>query len=80
MLQDIYRQMTCERNERLNSGILADVICEWPLRGLPFMTTAPRAGVKNGPVLRTNTPKNADEGGGGLKYPKFCGRRKWKPP
>ena len=33
--------------------------------GLTFMASAPRLS-KNRPILRTNTTKNADEGGGGV--------------
>ena len=39
--------------------------------GLTFMASAPRLS-KNRPILRTNTSKNADEGGGGWsKIPKI---------
>ena len=49
------------------------------------MTSALRTeggrGSENRPILRTNTTKNANEGGrGGLKSPKICGRHKWEPP
>ena len=55
----------------------------WPLRGLPFMTSALEGGRGGGPKKQTKGMRLqhsvCDKGGGGQRIQKVCGHHIWKP-